>query len=440
MGFFDIDFSDVAVGAIEAVDVGIQQSIKKYENDKTRLRDIKYTSKKAAYDKFDTQVTDNAKKIKEAAAVFGGNVDAVYSLIESEGSLDAAVEAANLLKKQENTLGINPLETLGLAESSASGVTVSQLARYSATPIKTQPVAKAEDVATGFMRFIPGAGERALESIDTGVSADLAAAGYEDMGSTEDILSTMPEATANKLKPYMLGRVADPQQEMNRLINIQANLMSKGRDDEANSLKEEINRLNVVVASTETQTYTPNMSITTKGIISSKFSNMYGLGGNFSPDGSHISGTQDRQLLNELDRVSDYAEGAIANAVQDGMTYDQASRMVSTFVRDGQMFVYKKDDDDFGPGEFIAVEGQPLHDIEGLLGEGVEKSPVFDQSTTSEAEVGDAATAGSANEAAPDNNIARLQQMDQNSTEAETLRAKILRSQGGAEKLAAAGL
>ncbi len=436
MGFFDIDFSDVAVGAIEAVDVGIQQSIKKYENDKTRLRDIKYTSKKAAYDKFDTQVTDNAKKIKEAAAVFGGNVDAVYSLIESEGSLDAAVAAANDIKAIQKNQGIDPLAYLGMAEASPTGVTVSQLARYSATPIKTQPVAKAEDVATGFMRFIPGAGERALESIDTGVSADLAAAGYEEMGSREELLSSMPEATANKIKPYMLGRVADPQQEMNRLINIQSNLYAQGKKEEADSIKNEVTRLAGVVTMTDKDNYTPNLSIATKGNVEQLISSKYGLGGDYNAQGAWMSSTQDNQVVTELSRVGSYAEGFIEEAVKDGVSYGFATRKVNEFIRDNKNFVYIPNTDGYGPGEFKEAEGELFET--SLVGATPEQ--VIDKSTTSEAEVGDAATAGSVNEAAPDNNIARLKQMDQNSTEAEALRAKILRSQGGAEKLAAAGL
>ena len=438
MGFFDIDFSDVAVGAIEAVDVGIQQSIKNYEKNKTRLRDIQYTSKKAAYDKFETQVNDNAKKIKEAAAVFDGNVDAVYSLIESEGSLDAAIAAANDIKAIQKNQSIDPLRYLGMAEASPTGVTVSQLARYTATPIKVSSGPKSEDVATGFMSFIPGAGERAVESIQTGVRADLAAAGYEDMGSKEEILASMPEAVANQLKPYMLGRVADPQQEMNRLINIQSNLYAQGKKDEADNIKREVTRLAGIVTMTDKDNYTPNLSILTKGNVGKLVASKHGLGGDFSPNGSFITAHKDQAVVDEVNKVENYAEGFIEDAVADGVSYGFATRKVDEFIRDNKKFVYIPNPDGYGPGEFVEAEGI-LFDT-GLIGGSPEEEGLVDQSTTSDAEVGDATTAGSVNEAAPDSNIARLQRMDQNSTEAKALRAKILRSQGGPEKLAEAGL
>lgn len=438
MGFFNVELGDVATGVALGLEEGIQTSIDQYQKNKERLRDITYTTEKAKYDKFTNEVDANRKKIEEAAAVFGGNMDAIYSLIESEGSLDAAVEAANMLKKQEQTLGISPLETLGLAEGSASGVTASQLAKYTATPISVGKAAKPEDVATGFMSFIPGAGERAVERIETGVRADLAAAGYEDMGSREEILSSMPEATANKLKPYMLGRVADPQAEMNRLINVQASLYAQGKKDEADAVKNEVTRLAGVVTMTEKDNYTPNLSIATKGNIEQLISSKYALGGEYNAQGAWMSAHNDRQVVVELDRVGSYAEGFIDEAVSDGMGYGLATRKVNEFIRDNKNFVYIPNPDGFGPGEFREAEGVLFNT--GLIGAAAEDVGVVDQSTTDEAEVGDPATAGSTNQGAVDAEVARLQQMDPNSTEAKALRAKILRSERGAERLAEAGL
>ena len=365
-------------------------------------------------------------------------MDAVYSLIESEGSLDAAIAAANDIKAIQKNQSIDPLRYLGMAEASPTGVTVSQLARYTATPIKVSSGPKSEDVATGFMSFIPGAGERAVESIQTGVRADLAAAGYEDMGSKEEILASMPEAVANQLKPYMLGRVADPQQEMNRLINIQSNLYAQGKKDEADNIKREVTRLAGIVTMTDKDNYTPNLSILTKGNVGKLVASKHGLGGDFSPNGSFITAHKDQAVVDEVNKVENYAEGFIEDAVADGVSYGFATRKVDEFIRDNKKFVYIPNPDGYGPGEFVEAEGI-LFDT-GLIGGSPEEEGLVDQSTTSDAEVGDATTAGSVNEAAPDSNIARLQRMDQNSTEAKALRAKILRSQGGPEKLAEAGL
>ena len=131
MGFFDnISFEDVGIGVAESVAAGIDQSVAQYQKNKDRLRDIEYTTRKSSRETFDKEVAANSKLIKEAAAVFGKDgEDAVFSLIKSEGSLEAAYETAMQLKKMEQDQGINPIQYIGLAESSPTGVTVKQLAR-----------------------------------------------------------------------------------------------------------------------------------------------------------------------------------------------------------------------------------------------------------------------------------------------------------------------
>ena len=149
MGFFDnISFEDVGIGVAESVAAGIDQSVERYQKNKDRLRDITFTSDKASREKFDNEIAANSKLIKEAAAVFGPDgEDAVFSLIKSEGSLEAAHEAAMAIKKIAANQAISPMEYIGLAEGSPTGVTVKQLARYTATPLKTTPGPKPEDIA-----------------------------------------------------------------------------------------------------------------------------------------------------------------------------------------------------------------------------------------------------------------------------------------------------
>ena len=441
MGFFDnISFEDVGVGVAESLSAGIDQSVARYQKNKDRLRDIEYTTRKSNRETFDKEIAANSKLIKEAAAVFGKDgEDAVFSLIKSEGSLQAAYEAAMQLKKMEQEQGINPIQYIGLAAGSPTGVTVQQLARYTATPLKVRPGPKAEDIATGFMSFIPGAGTRAAESIETGVRADMAAAGFEEVGSREEFLEGLPEARANELKPYMLGRLPDPQQEMNRLIGVQSTLYAQGKNEEADSIKREVTRLAGVVTMTEKDNYTPNLSIATKGNIKQLISTKYDLGGEYGPNGNYFTTNQDQAVVDELIKIGNYAEGFIDDAVADGMGYGFATRKVDEFIRQNKNFVYVPNPDGFGPGEFKEAEGT-LFNV-GLLGQSPEEQGLVDQSTTEDADVGDPATAGSANQNEQDTQINRYRNMpDKNSTEAKALRAKILRSQGGAEKLAELGL
>ena len=438
MGFFDnISFEDVGVGVAETVAAGIDQSVAQYQKNKARLRDIEYTTRKDKRETFDKEVAANSKMIKEAAAVFGPDgEDAVFSLIQSEGSLEAAYEAAMQLKKMEQDQGINPIQYIGLAESSPTGVTVKQLARYTATPLKVRPGPKAEDIATGFMSFIPGAGTRAAESIETGVRADMAAAGFEEVGSREEFLSNLPEAKANKLKPYMLGRLPDPQQEMNRLIGVQSTLYAQGKKEEADSIKREVTRLAGVVTMTDKDNYTPNLSIATKGNIKQLISTKYGLGGEYGPNGNYFTRNQDQAIVDELIKIGNYAEGFIDDAVADGMGYGLATRKVDEFIRQNKNFVYVPNPDGFGPGEFKEAEGT-LFNV-GLLGQSAEERGLVERSTTEDAEVGDGSTAGSANQGALETAIGELAGLSD--TEREKRKLEIMELPGGREALEKAGM
>jgi len=441
MGFFDnISFEDVGVGVAESLSAGIDQSVARYQKNKARLRDIEYTTRKDKREAFDKEIAANSKMIKEAAAVFGKDgEDAVFSLIKSEGSLEAAYDAAMSIKKIAANQAISPIEYIGLAEGSPTGVTVKQLARYTATPLKITPGPKPEDIATGFMSFIPGAGTRAAESIETGVRADMAAAGFEEVGSREDFLKGLPEAKANTLKTYMLGRVADPKQEMARLINVQSNLLAQGKTDEATSVKREVNRLNAVIKMSETDNYTPSLRNVTKGNVEGLISDLNGLGGEFNVNGGFILPNVDKAITIEMNRAGNYIEANIDAAISNGTRYAFAVRKADEFIRKNQKFVFKEGDFP-GTGEFVAVEGK-LYDDVLFTGKSAEDKGLVDQSTTEDAEVGDPATAGSTNQNEQDTQINRYRNMpDKNSTEAKALRAKILRSQGGAEKLAELGL
>jgi len=283
------------------------------------------------------------------------------------------------------------------------------------------------------MSFITGAGTRAAESIETGVRADMAAAGFEEVGSREEFLEGLPEARANKLKPYMLGRLPDPQQEMNRLIGIQSNLFSQGKKEEADNIKNEVSRLAGVVTMLDKDNYTPNLSISTKGNIQQRISDRYGLGGDYNAQGAWITATKDQQIIDELEKVGDYAEGFIEEAVKDGVSYGFATRKINEFIRKNKKFVYIANPDGFGPGEFKEVEGEILFD-NSLVGE----EPEVDKSTAENAEVGDGSTAGSANQGALETAIGELAGLSD--AEREKRKLEIMKLPGGREALEKAGM
>tara|TARA_R100001480_G_scaffold106665_2_gene108802 strand:- start:138 stop:1457 length:1320 start_codon:yes stop_codon:yes gene_type:complete len=438
MGFFDnISFEDVGVGVAESVAAGIDQSVARYQKNKDRLRDITFTSDKASREKFDNEIAANSKLIKEAAAVFGPDgEDAVFSLIKSEGSLEAAHEAAMSIKKIAANQAISPMEYIGLAEGSPTGITVKQLARYTATPLQTTPGPKPEDIATGFMSFIPGAGTRAAESIETGVRADMAAAGFEEVGSREDFLEGLPEAKANTLKTYMLGRLADPKQEMARLMNVQSNLFAQGKKEEADSIKREVHRLNAVIKMSETDNYTPSLRNVTKGNVEGLIADLNGLGGEFNVNGGFILPKVDKAITIEMNRAGNYIEANIDAAISNGTRYAFAVRKADEFIRKNQKFVFKEGDFP-GTGEFVAVEGK-LYDDVLFAGKSAEDEGLVDKSTTEDAEVGDGSTAGSANQGALETAIGELAGLSD--AEREKRKLEIMKLPGGREALEKAGM
>ena len=434
MGFFNIDFDDVLVGAIEGIDEGLTKDIARTRENEQRLRDITYTTRKAEIQRFNKDVKDNTKRIKEAASIFDGDVDAIYSLVKSEGSLDAAIEAANVLKKQSQTLGISPKQTLGLAEG-GTGVTAMQLAKYTATPVnfadtKIQP----SDTAVGLMRILPGAGEGSVARIEQGITADLKAAGLE-MSSPEEALKDVKPALTNKLRPYMLGRVADPSAEIQRLAIVAQNLKASGKDDEATEVNAEMRRVLASKASGEIDEITPSFSRLTKADYTKSISDAMGLGGNFVGD-AYQPDTNQTEILMETDRVSDVANELQRQAVEAGVDYGIASRRIRQAIRENVLITFEASEDGLG-GQFEVVEGTQFFNTSVIRGAGGGDTLVGDQSSTSVAG-GSGASAGSINSDALNSAINELSGLPD--AEKEKRKRQILKIPGGRQALEDAGM
>tara|TARA_B100000900_G_scaffold357968_1_gene328642 strand:- start:15804 stop:17111 length:1308 start_codon:yes stop_codon:yes gene_type:complete len=434
MGFFNVDFDDVLVGTIEGIDEGLTKDIARTRENEQRLRDITYTTRKTELQRFNKDVKDNAKKIDEAAAIFEGDVDAIYSLVKSEGSLDAAIEAANVLKKQSQTLGISPKQTLGLAEG-GTGVTAMQLAKYTATPVNfTDTKIQASDTAVGLMRILPGAGEGSVARIEQGITADLKAAGLE-MSSPEEALKDVKPALTNKLRPYMLGRVADPSAEIKRLAIVAQNLKANGKNDEATEVNAEMRRVLASKASGEIDEITPSFSRLTKADYTKSISDAMGLGGNFVGD-AYQPDTNQTEILMETDRVSDVANELQRQAVEAGVDYGIASRRIRQAIRENVLITFEASEDGLG-GQFELVEGTQFFNTSVIRGAGGGDTLVGDQSATSVAG-GSGASAGSINSDALNSAINELSGLPDG--EKEIRKRQILKIPGGRQALEDAGM
>ena len=435
MGFFNIDFDDVLVGAIEGIDEGLTKDIARTRENEQRLRDITYTTRKAEIQRFNKDVKDNTKKIKEVAAIFDNDVDAVYSLVESHGSLEAAIEAANILKEQSRNLAISPLETLGLAQGGKTGITAMQLAKYTATPVnfadtKIQP----SDTAVGLMRILPGAGEGSVARIEQGITADLKAAGLE-MSSPEEALKDVKPALQNKLRPYMLGRVADPSSEIKRLAIVAQNLKAAGEDEQATEVNAEMRRVLASKAAGEIDEITPSFSRLTKADYTKTISDSMGLGGDYVGT-SYQPNTSQTEILMEADRASDVANELQRQAVEAGMDYGIASRRIRQALRENVLITFEASEDGLG-GQFEVVEGTQFFNTSVIRVSNGSDTLVGDQSATSVAG-GSGASAGSINSDALNSAINELGGLPD--AEKEKRKRAILRIPGGRQALEDAGM
>ena len=188
--------------------------------------------------------TEKASQLKTMVSYLDGSTDAAQWMIDTYGYDRARVEAQNLAK-QKQSLGLEPLDQIGLAQRNGASVTLDQLIDSNTHSLSLASLDSVKgNVAVGFGKMFGGddSASTRLKDLSEGM---MTAAGVE-IPSGEDALKTMPPVLQGNLKEYMLGRLDTPKEEAERLLMLANNLLAKGKKEESSILKNEADALMLI--------------------------------------------------------------------------------------------------------------------------------------------------------------------------------------------------
>lgn len=348
-------------GAARAVDREIQADIAKTDENVSRLAQLRMERASRTFE--ENKKTEKQKRAEiEKMVAEVGSADGVQYLIDNF-SYDEALKMSATLNAQKQTLGIDPLHEIGLAERNGASVTVDQLVKYHTPIVELPPVSDLEGtVAVGFGKMF---GRDAVAEVENLTNAEMAARGFVPQ-SGEEVVETLPPTLAGKLRPYMLGRLADPKKESERLHMVSSNLLARGDKEAAAAAKSEATKMTVIArlndkATKKTDKFTPSDVRATQGIISTQLAGHMGVKGNLSDDGRIIV-----DLNTEEAKKDEYTKrlGYLSNVVTAYMksmgntttAYNDALEMVGNAIADNKMLVLQMPVDEDGIPRLVMTD------------------------------------------------------------------------------------
>ena len=130
-------------GAADQISSGIDSSIKDYKDNIKSFGSTLFQTKQSNYQKYTQEYAANKKSIDEMTRLLGNDTSAVQYLVDTEGSIEAALAQAKLIgtKVIESGGALHPVDDfIMLAKNPNVNVTVEQLAQSYTTPYKTMPL------------------------------------------------------------------------------------------------------------------------------------------------------------------------------------------------------------------------------------------------------------------------------------------------------------
>ena len=221
-------------GLASSVDKGIQDDMKRTQDNVDNL--VVETYKGAVENKkeFDKMYKDNKKLVENIAANMGGEqginhpqaLQAAQTLINLKG-LDGAFALAQDYNKSFRMYGKHPTKSLLADETGKSTpITLSALTKSTVTPMSMPNVSElGKSAAVGFMKmdFFGGKDSRSSE-ITTRAQALIKARGININEKTIEL----PTALEGKIDPLILGIKENPIEEKARLVTMLANAERDG--------------------------------------------------------------------------------------------------------------------------------------------------------------------------------------------------------------------
>ena len=302
--------------------------------------------------------TEKASELKSMVSYLDGSTDAAQWMIDTYGYDRARVVAQNLAK-QKQSLGLNPLEQIGLAQRNGASVTLDQLIDSNTPYLSLGSLDSVKgNVAVGFGKMFGGddSASARLKDLSEGM---MTAAGVE-IPSGEDALKTMPPVLRGNLKEYMLGRLDTPKEEAERLYMLANNLEAKGKKEEASTLRNEAEALmlieNAVSVSASGEEKWTTTKLNAVGLnIGEALALNNGINARKTSDGLLIDANTKDTMRSEYTKKQAYLTNILDKYVKaNGVnSYPDALTTIKTAIADNDMVTYVPPADDDSVGTFV---------------------------------------------------------------------------------------
>ncbi len=302
--------------------------------------------------------TEKASELKSMVSYLDGSTDAAQWMIDTYGYDRARVVAQNLAK-QKQSLGLNPLDQIGLAQRNGASVTLDQLIDSNTPYLSLGSLDSVKgSVAVGFGKMFGGddAASARLKDLSEGM---MTAAGVE-IPSGEDALKTMPPVLQGNLKEYMLGRLDTPKEEAERLYMLANNLQAKGKKEEAITLRNEAEALmlieNAVSVSASGEQKWKRSDVDAAGLnIGEALALNNGINAKKTPTGLLVDANTKDTMRSEYTKKQAYLTNILDKYVKaNGVnSYPDALTTIKTAIADNHMVTYVPPADDDSLGTFV---------------------------------------------------------------------------------------
>ena len=233
----------LVAGLATSVDKGIQDDMKRTQDNVDNLVIETYKGAVENKKEFDKMYKENKKLVENIAANMGGEqgikhpqaLQAAQTLINLKG-LDGAFTLAQDYNKSFRMYGKHPTKSLLADETgNSTPITLSALTKSTVTPISMPDVSElGKSAAVGFMKMdFLGGKDTVGSDISTRAQALIKARGIDVNEKTIDL----PTALKGKIDPLILGIKENPLEEKARLVTMLANAERDGtltKEKEAN--------------------------------------------------------------------------------------------------------------------------------------------------------------------------------------------------------------
>jgi len=327
----------LVTGLASSVDKGIQDDMKRTQDNVDNLVIETYKGAVENKKEFDKMFKDNKKLVENIAANMGGEqgikhpqaLQAAQTLINLKG-LDGAFTLAQDYNKAFRMYGKHPTKSLLADETgNSTPITLSALTKSTVTPMSMPDVSElGKSAAVGFMKMdFLGGKDSVGSNISSRAEALIKARGINIDEQTIDL----PPALKGKIDPLLLGIKENPVEEKARLLTMMANAerdgtltpKMEGEMKEMIDITEGITRSMRKNKAMDTATFS-----STQSILYKNFHTLNDLDMKTNEYGKYIGSNAKAEQKKIINRSVNYymnfaAESTLKGNLEDGQSYIQ---------------------------------------------------------------------------------------------------------------------